>query len=159
MRLPSGLCAGPRRGACSAPRPPAGKRSVTPLQRAPHNYGPQGLETTRSTTVWYELNGKKEVANTAKSGRFHLPPGSLLYYMTAHFVITVILADSSWTYCPTVTQRGRANEVDRPMGFIRSGSIGLLDSLHPACVIYISIPLISLYFSLEFLMVLRTCPL
>ncbi len=29
---------------------PAGKRWVTPLQRAPHNCGPQGPETIRSAT-------------------------------------------------------------------------------------------------------------
>ena len=34
------------------PAPPAGKRWVSPLQRAPQNCGPQGPETPRSATAW-----------------------------------------------------------------------------------------------------------
>ena len=34
------------------PAPPAGKRWVSPLQRAPQNCGPQGPETPRSATVY-----------------------------------------------------------------------------------------------------------
>ena len=40
------------------PAPPAGKRWVSPLQRAPQNCGPQGLETPRSATVrGYNIRG------------------------------------------------------------------------------------------------------
>ena len=34
------------------PAPPAGKRWVSPLQRAPQNCGPQGPETPRSATAY-----------------------------------------------------------------------------------------------------------
>ena len=34
------------------PAPPAGKRWVSPLQRAPQNCGPQGPETPQSATGW-----------------------------------------------------------------------------------------------------------
>ena len=39
------------------PAPPAGKRWVSPLQRAPQNCGPQGPETPRSATVWGDRLG------------------------------------------------------------------------------------------------------
>ena len=38
-------------GAYGSPRPPAGTRWVTPLQRTPQNCGPQGPETPRSATA------------------------------------------------------------------------------------------------------------